>query len=162
MTTQLERIENELKLAGFKLEPVKEHFETDEDYSQSIGTCVYEICKLFSEQGHSGYSAKCTLEILKRVLIEEGTLSPLTNDPNEWEQHFPQEEPQQWQSKRKFSCFSDDNLKTYYDIDAEENRDFELDDNGKRTGWSSLKPASQRVTHKLKSKEELAKEKECQ
>lgn len=158
MMNQLERIENELKLAGFKLEPVKEHFETDEDYSQSIGTCAYEICKLFSEQGHSGYSAQCTLQILKRLLIEEDTLSPLTNDPNEWEQHSKEMDPHQtWQSKRKFSCFSDDNLKTYYDIDAEENRDFELDDNGKRTGWSSLKPKDQMVRHELKSKEELVK-----
>ena len=158
MTTQLERIENELKLAGYKLNPVKDTFESDDDYSQSIGTCAYEICKMFYNQDHSGFSAKCTLRLLQRLLVEEGTLTPLTNDPTEWDKHDYGDGEVSYQSKRNFSCFSDDNLKTYYDIEAEENRDFELDDNGKRTGWSSLKPAAQRVRHELKSREEVLQE----
>lgn len=117
MTTQLERIENELRLAGYKLEPVKDGNWTDDDYVQNIGNCVWEICKLFCNQGHSGMSASFTLQILEKLLIKEDTLTPLTNNPAEWldcsEMSITQP---MFQSKRKFSCFSDDNLKTYYDV----------------------------------------------
>ena len=93
-------------------------------------------------------------------MLKGDTLTPLTNDPSEWEQHPKEMDPQQtWQSKRKFSCFSDDNLKTYYDIDEEENREWELDDNGNKTGWSSVKPRDQLIYHELKSREELEAEK---
>lgn len=117
MTTQLERIENELRLAGYRLEPVKDGDWSDDDYVQNIGNCVWEICKLFCGQGHSGMSASFTLQILEKLLIKEDTLTPLTNNPAEWldcsEMSITQP---MFQSKRKFSCFSDDNLKTYYDV----------------------------------------------
>ena len=44
MTTQLERIEYELKLAGYNLKPVKEENWTDDDYVQNIGNCAWEVC----------------------------------------------------------------------------------------------------------------------
>ena len=84
MTTNLERIEYELKLAGYKLEPIDENDPSDEKYVQRIGNCVYEICKLFAEQGHSGLSANITLQLLNELLIKENTLSPLTKNPDEW------------------------------------------------------------------------------
>jgi len=148
MTTQLERIKYELELAGFKLEPVKQHIKTDDDYSQSIGTCVQEICKLFSEQGHSGYSAECTLRLLKRLLIEGDTLSPLTNDPSEWNKCDYGDGKVSYQSKRKFSCFSDDNLKTYYDLDDPKNKVYDKDN----PGFFSYK--QEKVKHTLINKEE--------
>ena len=75
MTTNLERIEYELKLAGYKLEPIDEKESSDEKYVQSIGNCVYEICKLFAEQGHSGLSANITLQLLDELLVKGNTLS---------------------------------------------------------------------------------------
>ena len=157
MTTQLERIENELRLAGFRLEPVKEKFESDDDYSQSIGTSVWEVCKLFCSQGHSEFSAECAIEMIIK-LLKGKALSPLTNDPSEWENlesFYGTEGKTQWQSKRDIHCFSDDNLKTYYDIDDEKNREWEVDEAGKRTGWSFVKPKEQLIRHELKSKDEL-------
>ena len=117
MTTNLERIEYELKLAGYKLEPVPEDNWSDDDYVQNIGNCVYEICKLFAEQGHSGLSANITLQLLDELLVKGNTLSPLTNNPDEWEDMTKMSGEQLYQSKRKFTCFSNDGLNTYYDID---------------------------------------------
>ena len=117
MTTQLERIEYELKLAGYKLEPVKKGNWKEDDYVQEIGNCAYEICKLFSEQGHSGMSAEFTLQLIF-ALLQGDTLAPLTNNPDEWCDLSEQSNEKLYQSKRKFSCFSRD-LKTYYDIDDE-------------------------------------------
>ena len=115
MTTNLERIEYELKLAGYKLEPINENDPSDEKYVQRIGNCVYEICKLFAEQGHSGLSASITLQLIDELLVKDNTLSPLTNNPDEWMDVTEMSGYKLHQSKRKFSCFSDDNLNTYYD-----------------------------------------------
>ena len=76
------------------------------------------------------------------------TLTPLTADPDEW-YSYDKDQPTKYQSKRCSSCFSDDDLKTYYDINAKENREFELDEDGNRTGWSSLKPFEELVKHEL-------------
>lgn len=122
MTTNLERIEYELKLAGYKLEPIDENDPSDEKYVQRIGNCVYEICKLFAEQGHSGLSANITLQLLDELLVKGNTLSPLTNNPDEWMDVTEMSGYKLHQSKRKFSCFSDDNLNTYYDTN-DENRE---------------------------------------
>lgn len=115
MTTNLERIEYELKLAGYKLEPIDENDPSDEKYVQRIGNCVYEICKLFAEQGHSGLSASITLQLLDELLVKGNPLSSLTNNPDEWMDVTEMSGYKLHQSKRKFSCFSDDNLNTYYD-----------------------------------------------
>lgn len=115
MTTNLERIEYELKLAGYKLEPIDENEPSDEKYVQRIGNCVYEICKLFAEQGHSGLSASITLQLIDELLVKSNTLSPLTNNPDEWMDVTEMSGYKLHQSKRKFSCFSNDNLNTYYD-----------------------------------------------
>ena len=122
MTTNLERIEYELKLAGYKLEPIDENDPSDEKYVQRIGNCVYEICKLFAEQGHSGLSANITIQLLDELLVKGNTLSPLTNNPDEWMDVTEMSGYKLHQSKRKFSCFSDDNLNTYYDTN-DENRE---------------------------------------
>ena len=155
MVTQLERIENELKLAGYSLEPIPEDKEWDDkDYAEAIGNSAWEICKLFCSQNHSGMSAGMTLALIK-TLLDGGILCPLTNNPEEWtdcSSYMPTDE-KIYQSKRKFSCFSEDGLKTYYDIDAEENNEYELDDNGNRTGWKSFVGKDKAVKHELKNYE---------
>lgn len=155
MVTQLERIENELRIAGYNLQD-KDEINSDDDYAQSVGKAAYDVCKLFCEQGHSGMSAGFTIGLITK-LLKGDNLTPLTNDPSEWS-HEEWHGEGHYQSKRNFSCFSDDNLKTYYDIDEEENREWELDDNGNKTGWSCIKPREQLIYHELKSREELKKE----
>ena len=147
MSRLLEHAREELKLAGYDIDsPDKEEFETDEDYANACAKNVYKMLEVFSEADHSGFSAQCTLHLFNR-LAEFKCLTPLTNNPDEWMKLDPHDTS--WQSKRQASCFSDDELKTYYDINAEENREWELDEKGKRTGWSSLKPVEQRVKHPL-------------
>lgn len=155
MTTMLERAKYELNLAGYRLEPVPEADWTEDDYVQSIGNCAYELVETFCKQDHSGMSAGLCLNIAKK-LLDGDILSPLTNDPEEWSSESElgcSDDPNKYQSKRKFSCFSDDGLKTYYDIDEEYNREWELDAEGNRTGWSRLRPKEQLVRHPLKSRE---------
>jgi hypothetical protein len=151
MTTQLERIEYELKLAGYRLEPVKEENWNEDDYVQNIGNCAWEVCKLFCEQGHSGMSAGYTLSIIK-TLLDGQTLTPLTDNPYEWTNcsGYCEDETKMYQSKRNFGCFSEDNLKTYYDINAEENKQYELDENGNKTGWACFVGRDKAVKHELK------------
>ena len=150
MTTQLERMEYELKLAGFKLEPIPEDKDwSEDDYSQSIGNAAWEVCKLFCEQNHSGMSAEYTIHLIEKLLKGE-LLSPLTNNPDEWTDVSDFQGCSCYQSKRRFSCFSIDGLKTYYDIEEDCNREWELDENGNRTGWSCTKPKDQCVHHELK------------
>ena len=158
MSRELERIENELKLAGYRLDFDKDEIESEDDYTQAIGNSVYELCKLFAEQGHSGMSASLTLCLLTK-LLGGGTLTPLTNNPDEWECITPDHPASggrgytYYHSKRDSSCFSDDDLKTYYDIDEDCNREFELDENGNKTGWSCLVGKDKMVRHTLKNYE---------
>jgi len=147
MTTNLERIEYELRLAGYNLKQTD--INSWEDYAQGIGDCVWQVCKLFCSQGHSGMSAEFAIDMICRLLKGE-LLTPLTNNPAEWCDITEFDGSQLYQSKRRFSCFSDDNLKTFYDIDEDCNKDWELDKNGNRTGWTSIKPREQLVRHKLK------------
>lgn len=115
MTSNLERIRYELELAGYKLD--QEEF----DYSNEVGKAAYEICEVFSKQGHSGITADVTLRLIKTILIDEDILTPLTDNPEEWVDvagyniGTALEGKPMYQSKRKFSCFTTD-FKTYYDV----------------------------------------------
>ena len=96
-------------------------------------------------------SAGYTLSIIK-TLLDGQTLTPLTDNPEEWtdcSQYF-EGDNKKYQSKRNFGCFSEDNLKTYYDINAEENKHYEFDENGNKTGWSCFVGRDRAVKHELK------------
>ena len=72
------------------------------------------LVKIFAEQGHSGYSAAMTTEIVTKLMRYE-PLTPLTSDPSEW---MEVESGKMWQSIRKPSAFSKDGGQTWYDLDA--------------------------------------------
>lgn len=150
MTTQLERIEYELKLAGYNLEPVKQGNWTEDDYVQETGNCAYEICKHFCEQEHSGMSAEFTLQLVYE-LLKGNILTPLTNNPDEWCDLSEQSNEKLYQSKRKFSCFSED-LIYYYDNDDKDNYEEQVDEDG--AFYRALKPKEARKRVKLKQYEE--------
>jgi hypothetical protein len=75
-----------------------------------------EIVRIFASMGHSGGSADVARTVIN-ALLEQENLSPLTDDPSEWE-HFGEEmwpEPGGiWQSNRCGRAFSKDGGKTYY------------------------------------------------
>lgn len=106
MVANLERIKYELEQAGFDLE--KDEFE----YQNECAKSAYEICNIFANQGHSLFSAMVTKKLIQKLLIEDSILTPLTNNPEEWVEIS--NEPL-YQSKRDFSCFSND-LESYWNI----------------------------------------------
>ena len=72
---------------------------------------ILQLIKVFSKQGHSGYSASYCREMFYK-LSSFKPLGPLTSDKKEWmavEGGF-------YQSNRNPACFSTD-LKYYYDLD---------------------------------------------
>ena len=99
------------------------------------------------------YQQKFTLSLFDK-LVRWQNLTPLTNNPDEWCDISKESGEPLWQSKRCSSCFSYDNLKTYYDNEEECNKIFELDEQGNKTGWISLKPRNERKLHELKSRKE--------
>lgn len=56
----------------------------DEDGMQeAINSDILEVVKVFSKQGHSGFSASCALGIIKRLLAWK-PITPLTGEDEEW------------------------------------------------------------------------------
>lgn len=93
----------ELELAGL--------LNSDSELDRCVARDVLELIKVFSKQGHSGFSAITTLNIFNKVARFEN-LTPLTSNPEEWIEVGPD----LWQSKRNPSCFSHDGGKTFYNI----------------------------------------------
>lgn len=107
MSNLVKHAEFELRKAGL--------FDSDSDYNGMIAEAVMKLVKTHAEEGHSGMSHAVTLRVFNKV-VNFKSLTPLTNDPNEWmEVHDGM-----WQNRRQSSCFSDDGLKTYYDIYAQD------------------------------------------
>jgi hypothetical protein len=67
--------ESELRLAGL--------FDENSDYNGEIGKTVMELMEVFSNQGHSGFSANMTINIFKK-LANFTPLTPLTGEDDEW------------------------------------------------------------------------------
>lgn len=66
-----------------------------------------------SYDGHSGGSHAVALEWLG-ALLQFQNLSPLTNDPAEWNNVSEQSGYEMWQSRRCSEAFSDDGGQTYW------------------------------------------------
>lgn len=98
----------ELKLAGL--------FDKDSDYGGMLGDNILELIKTFSKQGHSGMSASLALDIFNRLANYE-TLTQ--NDHSEYVIHPPEMNGGKplWQDSRDSKWFSDDEGKTWYNID---------------------------------------------
>ncbi len=115
MSNLVAHAERELRLAGL--------FDRDSDYDGAAGSAVLELVKAFAAQGHSGGSAGLVLAAFDRVARFK-TLTNITNDPAEWMDVCDARNGHQamWQNTRSSSCFSTDGGKTYYDIDAGDDR----------------------------------------
>lgn len=63
-------------------------FDKDSNYGGMLGEAVKELLLVFQKQGHSGSSAQMTA-LLFYKLVKGEPLSPLTNDPAEWNEVTP-------------------------------------------------------------------------
>lgn len=90
-------------------------FESDPAYAQSIVATV----AAFASYGHSGGSAGIAVEVL-HDLLQFKNLTPLTDDPEEWEDRSEMSGYPLWQNKRNSSAFSTDVGRTYWLLSSEE------------------------------------------
>ena len=84
--------------------------------SDAMARGLIECIRAFSSMGHSGASREIAIPILVR-LLEFRALSPLTDDPDEWEDVSHMSGMPMWQNHRDSSAFSEDGGKTYYFLD---------------------------------------------
>lgn len=105
----IKHAKDELKRAGL--------FDKDADYGGMIAKAVMELMKVFSKQGHSGFSAPWVTELFAKLASYE-TLTPLTDNPKEWEDVSEYcDGDKLWQNKRNSAYFSKDGGKTWYNVD---------------------------------------------
>lgn len=90
--------------------------DKDSDYDGMLGEAALEIIDVFSKQGHSGYSASAVTQIVEKLMRYE-PLTPLTYEPDEWNDVSEMSGSPMWQNKRKSTTFSVDGGKTHYDLD---------------------------------------------
>lgn len=95
MSNLVEHAKRELKLLG----------ETDEEYVQGI----VNVMQAFADFGHSGGSASVAIPTIYE-LMQFHTLTPLTNNPAEWNEVGEGV----WQNQRNSEAFSGDGGVTYY------------------------------------------------
>lgn len=101
--TLAEHARRELELCG--------QYAEDAAYSESIISAV----EAFASYGHSGGSAMVAREQLHDLLGYK-PLSPLTDDPAEWEDRSAISGAPLWQNRRDPGVFSADGGKTHYAV----------------------------------------------
>lgn len=92
-------------------------FDDDADYGGMIGVAVLELLQTMSKQGHSGFSAQWTRDLFNRLSNWEN-LTPLTSDPDEWEDRSEMSGHPFWQNKRNPSVFSNDGGQHWWHVDG--------------------------------------------
>jgi len=102
--------ERELQRAGM--------FDKDADYGGMLGKAVVELTETFSKQGHSGMSAHMVIELFNKIARWD-VLTPITSDVDEWEDvtHYGDPDVPMWQNKRNPAYFSNDEGKTWWNVD---------------------------------------------
>jgi hypothetical protein len=109
MSNLLEHAKRELSLAGFDVD--------DNSYMNLCAKNALDLIEVLEKGKHSGMSVEITLDLFEK-LARWKTLSPLTNDPEEWSDIGDVIE-HTYQSKRNPTCFTTD-FKKYHDLN--ENR----------------------------------------
>lgn len=117
MSNLLKHAEREMRLAGL--------YDQDADYGGMIPAAVLKLVEVFSEEGHSGFSASIVTAILEKVLRFQ-TLTPINSDPQYWMKVNKEQShtPACWQSTRDGTYFSEDGGKTFYCLDDPEKKNF--------------------------------------
>lgn len=105
----VQHAKRELELAGL--------FDKDSDYEGGIGRAVMSLIKVFAKQSHSGFSAYQTLNIFNTVASYEN-LTPVTSDPEDWNDISDIYDEPMWQCKRNSALFSKNGGKTWYSVNS--------------------------------------------
>lgn len=79
---------------------------------QDVIEYMVGVIAKFAEFGHSGGSASIMIPRLCALLRQE-PLSPLTSDPDEWEDRTEMSGYPLWQNRRDSRAFSEDSGKTW-------------------------------------------------
>lgn len=108
----VEHAKRELELCGQTAE--------DPGYAASVVAAV----AAFASYGHSGGSASVAVEQLHRLLRQEA-LTPLTDDPEEWEDRTEVSGGPWWQNRRDSRAMSHDGGQTYWLVDDPRHGDSE-------------------------------------
>lgn len=109
MSNLVDHAKEELELAGL--------FDKDSDYDGMLGKAVMDLVKVFSKQGHSGWSAHQTLKIFS-IVADYKPLTPIGKTEDEWMAITDMGAKEVvWQNKRRGTTFSRNAGKTWYDID---------------------------------------------
>jgi hypothetical protein len=80
---------------------------------QDVADWMVSVVAKFAEYGHSGGSVSICIPLLNSLLLREN-LTPLTDDPAEWEDRSKISGYPIWQSIRNSKAFSHDGGKTYW------------------------------------------------
>jgi len=112
MSNLTEHAKYELERAGL--------FDKNSDYDGMLGEAALEIVEVFAKQGHSGFSASVTTD-LAQMLMRFEPLTPLTDDPAEWNDVSQATGQPMHQCRRDPAVFSDDGIKTAYRLGDGEN-----------------------------------------
>jgi hypothetical protein len=99
--------------------------EQEEDPNKWIQECVLELLRVFSKQGHSGFSAPYCVDLFSK-LAKYKIMTPLSGDDSEWNEVGPgcgsiENEYTVFQNNRASNVFKEvyaDGSVTYNDIDA--------------------------------------------
>ena len=110
MGNLIEHAKRELKAAGM--------YEDDADYGPNgvIADHVLDLLRVLENGEHSGGSHELTMELFNK-LGNFKSLSPITDNPEDWMNHTYISQSPVFQNKRQGTCFSADGGKTYYDLD---------------------------------------------
>lgn len=104
------------------------------NYDQETLDGFLNVIQAFADMGHSGGSSSIAIPTLN-ALLQFKNLSPLTNDPSEW-QHIAEEvwgvSGGVWQNIRNGEAFSSDGGKTYTKLDDPK------DANGNKPVYTSI------------------------
>ena len=104
----------------------------DDEMQQMMNRDILQIVEMFSEQGHSGFTAGYALNIITRLLAWK-PITPLTGEEDEWGEPFTGDLEKTQQNKRCSAVFRKhfDNSTAYY-IDGKV-----FSDNGGETWWTN-------------------------
>ena len=127
----VEHAERELGLAGMYDYKV----DGDEmlgDYNKMVADAVMELIEIFAKQGHSGFSAGMARELFNE-LANYKALTPLTDDPDEWNDvsDIGGIDYLMWQNKRDSMNFSKDGGETWVHLDDEDFSEYFEDSHSK-------------------------------
>ena len=100
------------KHAKYELDLVYDEESLKDEINKDIYDNILNTVDAFTDfNGHSGLSARHTIDLISRLLNYEA-ISPITSNPEEWNDIGDG----LWQNKRDAKYFSKDGGKTWYDV----------------------------------------------